>query len=165
MHYIAIRRICAYCLFAVFFLTLLICSCSKDTSVEGRPDERTAQAFAGIWSLQARVVDGKEVPVQERFIKLVLNQDGTFRALYRGEKTQKWIVAGQGGYSFTPPSLVLYWDSGQVLSLLVVRAEPNRLQLHHGSALVPLKDQEPDDVFVRDTAPKGPTRTPSSSIS
>jgi len=161
MPYTSIRRIKVCGLCAVVVLALVMSSCSKDTSVQGKLDDRI-QAFTGTWALQARIADGKEVPVEERFMKLVLSQDGTFRALYRGEKTQNWIVAGQGGYSFTPHSLILYWDSGQVLNLLVVGAEPNRLRLHHGTALVPLKDQEPDDVFVRDTTPKGPTRSPSS---
>jgi len=161
MHNAAIHRIAACRLFAAAVLALALISCSKDASVESKHDDRT-QAFAGTWTLQARIADGKEVPANDRFMKLVLNEDGTFRALYRGDRAQNWIVAGQGGYSYAPPALNLFWDSGQVVTLLVVETEPNRLRLHHGTTLAPLKDQEPDDVFVRDTSAKGPTRGPSS---
>jgi hypothetical protein len=157
MHRPAGHPLTVYRIVTAIILALALGSCGKNGSVDNKAPDRN-QALSGTWTLHARLADGKEVPITERFMKITLTEDGTFRALYRGESTQKWIVAGQGGYSYTPPSLNLYWDSGQVLTLLVVESEPNRLRLHHGPALAPLKDQEPDDIFVRDTTSRGPTR-------
>ncbi len=91
-------------------------------------------------------------------MKLVLNSDGAFIANYRGEINQEWILAGQGAFSYDPPTLNLYWDTGRVINLLVDESQPDRLVLHHGKNIAPLKDQEPDEVFVRFKGEKGPTR-------
>lgn len=108
--------------------------------------------------MTARIVDGLEVPVGERVMKLTLHPDGTFLANYRGDITQDWILAGQGAYSYEAPMLNLYWDSGRVINLLVDESQPDRLVLHHGRNVAPLKDQEPDEVFSRHKGEKGPTR-------
>ncbi|MBI5249688.1 MAG: hypothetical protein HY912_09350 [Desulfomonile tiedjei] len=108
--------------------------------------------------MKSRIVDENEVPVAQRFMRLALNPDGTFRADYRGESTQKWIKAGQGAFSYNPPMLTMHWESGATATLLVRAAEPDRMVLHHGRNMVPLAEQEPDEVFARMNPEKGPTR-------
>ncbi|MBI4963846.1 MAG: hypothetical protein HY913_11270 [Desulfomonile tiedjei] len=111
--------------------------------------------------MKFRLVEDREEPVDQRFLRLHLKEGGTFRADFRGEENQKWIRAGEGGFSYDPPLLTLFWDSGQVNSLLVREVQPEQLVIHHGRNLAPLKDQEPDEVFVRQKDAKGPTRGPS----
>ncbi len=109
--------------------------------------------------MQSRVVDGKETPATERQMKIVVGDQGTFLFQYRGDDKQKWINAGEGGVSYIPPSLKFFWDTGQTQTLLVVKEQSDRIRLHHGQNLAPLKDQEPDEIFVREKAAgKGPTR-------
>ena len=138
---------------------LALSSCTERTPKVERSDK--AALLAGAWTMKSRLVAEREDPVVQRFLKLRLKEDGTFRADYRGQEDQKWIQAGQGGFSYEPPLLTLYWNSGQVITLLVRDAKPEQLVVHHGRNLVPLKDQEPDEVFVRQKERKGPTRGPS----
>ncbi len=91
-------------------------------------------------------------------MRLALNTDGTFRADYRGDTTEKWITAGAGAFSYNSPLLTMYWESGATSVLLVRDAEPDRMVLHHGRNMVPLAEQDPDEVFVRINPEKGPTR-------
>jgi hypothetical protein len=111
--------------------------------------------------LKSRIVDGDERPVDERFLRLVLRNDGTFQAQYRGSPGQNWIRAGAGAFSYRAPLLTFFWDSGQVVKLLVIEQQPDQLRVHHGLNMVPLKDQPPDEVFVRTKPAKGPTSRPS----
>jgi hypothetical protein len=111
--------------------------------------------------MKSRLVEDRADPVTQRLLRLHLKEDGTFRADYRGEESQEWIQPGGGGFSYEPPLLTLYWDSGQVITLLVRDAQPEQLVIHHGRNLAPLKDQEPDEVFIRQKETKGPTRGPS----
>lgn len=141
-------------------LPLLAVSCCTENTAKVEKTDK-ASSLAGTWTMKSRVVEDAEEPVALRFLKLNLKEDGTFRADYRGEENQKWIQAGQGGFSYEPPLLTLYWDSGQVKSLLVREIQPEQLTMHHGRNLVPLKDQEPDEVFLRQKESKGPTRGPS----
>jgi hypothetical protein len=91
-------------------------------------------------------------------MKLTFNPDGSFLASYRGDGTQNWIRAGQGGFAYHPPYLSLHWETGPVLTLLVREADSERLLIHHGRNVIPLKDQEPDEIFVKQKIEKGPTR-------
>ena len=138
---------------------LVLISCARDAQVTNPQDQ--AGLLSGIWILGSRIESGKEVPVVERFMKLVLRDDGTYRAEYRGDASQQWIVAGSGVFSFLPPVVQFFWDSGDVTSFLVLERDSNRLQLHHGATLAPLKEQEPDEVYRRETsgtpAPKNPS--------
>jgi len=145
---------------AILCVAFLFVSCGNP----GQRSEKRDQAphLAGIWTLNSRIADGVESPISERYMKLELNPNGTFRARYRGEQSQGWIRAGQGGFSYEPPYLNLYWESGSAATLLVSELDPSRLLVHHGRNLVPLKDQEPDEIFVRERMEKGPTRSPSS---
>jgi hypothetical protein len=142
-------------LVATLFATSLI-SCQSTSSDSNAKDQRAR--ISGTWLMTARMLDGSEVPVTERVMRLALNSDGTFYANYRGEMNQDWILAGQGAYSYEPPLLNLYWDSGRVINLLVDESQPEKLVLHHGRNAAPLKDQEPDEIFVRHKGEKGPTR-------
>jgi len=141
----------------LFLLTLLALSCCTEKTTKIEKSDKASQV-AGIWTMKSRVLEDREQPVVQRFLKLHLKEDGTFRADYRGEENQKWIQAGRGGFSYEPPLLTLYWDSGQVITLLVREVQPEQLVIHHGRNLAPLKDQEPDEVFGRQKETKGPTR-------
>ncbi|HMK37209.1 MAG TPA: hypothetical protein VK463_19200 [Desulfomonilaceae bacterium] len=146
----------------ILWLTLCIffvAACDTKTASVSKTDN--APVLAGTWVLQTRIAEGVESPATQRFLKLTFNSDGSFRAGYRGDDTQKWIRAGQGGFSYTPPYLNLYWETGPILTVLVSEAGPERLVIHHGRNLVPLKDQEPDEIFVRQKVEKGPTRSQS----
>jgi hypothetical protein len=142
----------------VTLFSLLLLSCGGPTTTEQKNDE--SRRLAGTWTLKTRIKDGVGSPVTERFMRLVLKENGTFFADYKGEESQRWIRAGQGGFSYSPPMLQFYWDNGPVVTLIVVEAEQGRLLVHHGRNLVPLKNQEPDEVFVGETPQKGPTRKP-----
>ncbi len=144
----------------LFTLILSICSvilgCSSSTY---NPQQtQNAEKISGAWVLKARIVDGVETPATQRIMKLMFNPNGSFIAFYRGEESQKWVRAGNGGFSFDPPTLTLYWDSGQNLTLLMLKNESDRLLLHHGRNLAPLSSQEPDEVFVKEAPEKGPTK-------
>ncbi|MGO9569070.1 MAG: lipocalin family protein [Desulfomonilaceae bacterium] len=117
--------------------------------------------MTGTWVLTSRVVEGQDLPVTSRLMKLVFNNNGTFRAIYRGDEGQTWIGAGAGGFSYAPPLLTLFWDSGPVVTIVVEEKDPERLLFHHSRSFVPLKNQEPDELFVRQKVEKGPTRQPS----
>jgi outer membrane lipoprotein-sorting protein len=138
------------------FSTLSLISCGDQNVPIKKTD--SAARLAGIWDLKSRILNGNDTPVDQRFMRLALNPDGTFRAEYRGEATQKWVNAGQGAFSYTPPLLTMHWESGATSTLLVRESEPDRMVLHHGRNLVPLAEQDPDEVFVRLNPEKGPTR-------
>jgi outer membrane lipoprotein-sorting protein len=133
------------CLLAVPFFTA---ACGKEKP-EVRADSAALESIAGDWTLAARVTGNGETPAQDRFVKLSLKRDGTFRFLFQGDKTQPWITAGEGAFSFTPPTLSFYWDNGAQVRLLVVEKSENRMRLHHGRNLVPVKGADPDEVYVR----------------
>jgi hypothetical protein len=135
----------------------LLSSCSSEKTKTETSNE--VSRLAGPWVLSARVVDGQETPAAERSLKLVLNADGTFVGQFRGDEQQPWIKAGQGAFTYSPPLVQFYWDRGSVVTLLMLEEQPDRLVMHHGRNLVPLKDQEPIEVYVKGEAKKGPTRS------
>jgi len=138
-------------------LSLLLVSCGSQTSTsETKSDEKSL--LPGKWSLQARLVNGTETPANNRSLELTFTKEGTFRANFRGDESQKWIRAGQGRYAYTPPRLTLYWEAGPPLTLLVQELPPDRIRIHHGRVTVPMKDQEPDEIFVRRQVEKGPSK-------
>jgi hypothetical protein len=143
----------------LFLLGILAISCSS----QQKSAEKTGDAarLTGTWVLTSKVVEGRDVPVTSRLMKLVFNNNGTFRAIYKGEEAQAWIGAGSGGFSYTPPLLTLFWDSGATVTVVVEERDVERLLFHHGRNLAPLNNQEPDEVFVRQKIEKGPTRQPS----
>lgn len=146
------------------FLTCVLTAAIIAVSCESKPSKQTGadtQQILGTWTLKSRITDGLEAPATERLMRLTLNPDGTFRALYRGDETQNWIKAGQGAFAFEPPYVTLYWESGAVITIMVSQMEPDQLLVHHGRNLVPLKDQEPEEIFTRQKVEKGPTRGPS----
>jgi len=138
--------------------TLAVSCTSQPKSAEKSGD---ASRLTGTWVLTSKVVDGQDIPVTSRLMKLVFNSNGTFRAIYRGDEGQAWIGAGAGGFSYTPPLLTLFWDSGPPVTIVVEEKDPERLLFHHGNSLVPLNNQDPDEIFVRQKTEKGPTRQPS----
>ncbi len=154
MKYFSTRSL-ALLISALLLACISLVSCKSDSDEQSRI---TRARIAGTWLMTSRIIDGAEVPVSERVMRLALNNDGTFVANYRGETNQDWIVAGQGAYSYEAPMLKLYWDSGRVINLLVDESQPDRITLHHGRNAAPLKDQEPDEVFIRHKGEKGPTR-------
>jgi hypothetical protein len=127
-------------------LGLVLCSCGGN-GTPGALDER-AKFLAGTWDLSYRITGDREEPATNRLVKLTLRDDATFQALYRGDQSQEWTVAGQGAFSYSSSLLRLFWDSGQETALLVRERSPGRLVLHHGLNLVPLGEQEPDEVFT-----------------
>jgi hypothetical protein len=154
MHVIAFRF--AAKLAVLLMMGLFLTSCTGQSTAPQRGDQGIA--LAGIWDLKARMENEAETPVTQRFMRLVFNPDGTFRAEYRGDESQKWVRAGQGGFSFRPPLLNMHWDSGAVSTLLLQNNDPDRIVLHHGRNMVPLAEQDPDEVFVKLTPDKGPKR-------
>lgn len=138
--------------------TLAVSCTSQPKSAEKNGD---ALRLNGTWVLTSKVIEGRDTPVTNRLMKLVFNNNGTFRAIYRGDEGQTWIGAGAGGFSYAPPLLTLFWDSGPAVTIVVEEKDPERLLFHHGRNLVPLINQEPDEIFVRQKIEKGPTRQPS----
>ena len=149
----------ALSLLAAALAALFLASCARDAQVSAPQDQ--AGLLSGTWILTSRIEEGKEVPVAERFMRLVLREDGAYRAEYRGDATQKWIVAGRGVFSFVPPVVQFFWDSGDVTSFLVLERDSNRLHLHHGVSLAPLKEQSPDEIYRRDASGTPGPRKPS----
>ena len=144
---------------ALILVTILLISC--DRQMGSVPKNESNSQLAGTWLIQSRIIDGADSPTDERFIGFVFDADGLFYSKYRGEKNQEWIQAGNGAFSYHPPLLTLYWDSGATATLLVVESGPERLVFHHGRNLAPLINQEPDEVFARQKMEKGPVRKPS----
>lgn len=137
----------------------LFAACTSESAkVEQRGEN---DRLAGTWILKARSAEGKETPATERLIELYLKADGTFSAAFKGEPHQSWIVAGQGGFSYDPPVLSLYWDNGASVTFLVTESQNDQMRLHRGRNLAPLKEQEPEEIFVRRQIEKGPTKKPS----
>jgi len=91
-------------------------------------------------------------------MRLVFTPHGTFKAHYRGDASQRWIRAGQGGFAYSSPNLTLFWENGTTANLLVTEQTADRMKVHHGRNLVPLKDQDPDEMFVKQSFEKGPTQ-------
>src|SRR5208283_4772435 len=108
--------------------TLAVSCTSQPKSSEKSGD---ASRLTGTWVLTAKVVEGQDKPVTSRLMKLVFNNNGTFRAIYRGDEGQAWIGAGAGGFSYAPPLLTLYWDSGPEVTIVVEEKDPERLLFHH----------------------------------
>ncbi|MGC8906948.1 MAG: lipocalin family protein [Desulfomonilaceae bacterium] len=135
----------------------LAVGCQKETALPER--DPNAAKLAGVWMLTARVADDHEQPAEQRILKLTFTDRGAFQAEYRGDPQQKWIQPGKGVFTFAPPLLTLYWDSGAVTTLSVQQLTPDRIVLHHGRNLVPLKDQEPDEIYQRQSIAKGPTKS------
>ena len=144
---------------ALIFLSVLLVSCDRQTGTFQKSQSNSL--LAGTWIIQSRIIDGVDSPADERFIGFVFDAGGLFNSKYRGEKNQDWIQAGEGAFSYDPPLLTLYWDSGAIATLLVVESGPERLVFHHGRNLSPLINQEPDEVFARQKTEKGPVRKPS----
>lgn len=144
---------------ALVLISFLVSACSTEQAKVQKKDE--SAKIAGTWVMKSRIVGDLEEPAKQRLVRLHLRDTGTFRAEYRGDDSQQWITAGRGGFSYEPPYITLFWDSGQVLTLMVREAAPDNLLVHHGRNLAPLKDQEPDETFDRQKDTKGPTRQPS----
>lgn len=144
----------------LFLIFLVMASCGGD--IPGPDKKNEVSRLSGTWTLKSRMTDGGgEAPAAERCMRLELHRDGTFNAKYRGTTSQPWIKAGQGAFSYAPPYLDLYWESGAKISLLVTELDQDRILVHHGRNLAPLKDQEPEELFTRERIEKGPTRSPS----
>ncbi len=139
-----------------FFCLVLMISCQEkgvQSSSEVHPE------LVGTWVLTARTIQGQETPAKDRVLKLTFRKDGTFETSYQGETSQAWVQAGQGGYSYIAPILSLHWDSGRVVPLLITNLTSESFRAHHGRDLTPLKDQEPDEIFMKVQNQKGPTRS------
>lgn len=138
-------------------LLLLLISCSEQKS-STPPNKEALKTLTGTWTLKARIVDGAEVPAKESLLRLIINGDRTFRADFRSDESHKWVKAGQGAASFDPPFLKLYWELQPPITLLAHEKEPGVLLIHRGRNLAPLKDQDADELYVKQTVEKGPTR-------
>jgi hypothetical protein len=142
---------------ALFLLAaiLALASCRGAAAPSLGPADDQAALLAGAWVSKARVVEGKEEPAVDRLVKIEFGEDKTFRYHFRGDAAQAWVLAGKGVYSYVPPSLTFYWDSGPVANLLVVSRDAARICVHHGRNLAPLHNQDPDEVFVKEPGGKG----------
>lgn len=144
-------------------LLMLLMFCALLSACGERPsdlDEPSSDArlIAGTWVLQARMSGDAETPASDRIMRLVFTPHGTFRAHYRGDASQPWIRAGRGGFAYSSPTLTLFWENGATANLLIIEQTPDRMKVHHGRNLVPLKDQDPDEIFVKQKIEKGPTQ-------
>ncbi len=139
-------------LFQLLFLTgcLVISSCGPDADL-GRTADK-AEELAGAWILESRVSDGLTLPARERQMKLVFTDEGTFKASFRWDDSQVWTTAGEGAFAYVPPHLKFHWDSGPTTVFLVVEKGDDRLRLHQGRSLAPWRDDEPDQIFVKQGA-------------
>lgn len=152
------KLVSAYCFVVVAVVALCLCGCGeKIPTIEKTKD---TGRLAGTWVLKTRLVggedDGKGVPASERQMKLVFTDDQLFRAEFRGDASQKWISGGRGSFSYSPPLLTMYWESGTINPLLVVEQNPDTIVLHHCRTMIPVRGQEPSEIFVRQKG--GPTR-------
>ncbi len=145
----------------LLLILLIFTSASCDRQTGSIQKNENNSQLLGTWTIQSRIVDDRESAVDQRFIRFIFDSDGLFRSEYRGEANQGWIRAGEGAFSYDPPFLTLYWDSGATAPLLIHTSGPERLVFHHGRNLTPLKDQEPDEVFAREKTEKGPVKKPS----
>jgi hypothetical protein len=137
----------SHCLIAIlvtFGLLLIGCS-NQDTASK----ESGSSNLVGVWQLKARIIDEKEIPAEDRIMKIIFEPNNFFKAMYKGTKDQDWIKAGQGGYVYKAPYLSLHWENGRLLSLYIKELASNRMLIHHGKSLAPMKDQEPDEVFEK----------------
>jgi hypothetical protein len=144
-------------------LAFLLALCAALVACSERPsgvDSLSADArlIVGTWVLQARVSGHTETPATQRIMRLILTPQATFTAYYRGDASQQWIRAGQGGFAYSSPTLTLYWENGATATLLVTEQTTDRMRVHHGRNLVPLKSQDPDEMFARQKIEKGPTQ-------
>ncbi len=109
----------------------------------------------GTWILHSRLSAETETPADQRQIKFTFLGNDLFSAQFRGDAVQEWIGAGRGSFSYEPPYLLLYWDSGATAALLVTEASTERIRIHHGRNLVPMAGQEPDELFVKQKTDAG----------
>ncbi len=137
----------------------LLVGCGAEETVQ--QDNDRARLLAGDWILRNRIVDNKTAPVTQRHMRLLLKPGATFTIQVKGDAGRPWITAASGGFSYLPPHLTLFRDYGPVVRLTVVQAEKNRLHIHHGRNLVPLADQEPDEIFHREDSAKKKTKSAS----
>ncbi len=103
----------------------------------------------GTWVLNARLAGEMERPAEERQIMFTFLGNDLFTARFRADGAQNWTGAGRGSFSYQPPYLYLYWDSGATATLLVTEVGPESIRIHHGRNLVPMLGQDPDEIFVR----------------
>ncbi len=141
-----LRVICALIVIA----SLVGCSKGPSPTV---PSNEKAKLLAGTWTIKSRIsAEGTEQPAVDRQMKLALTGNGLFKAQYRGEAAQQWIVLGQGAFSYDPPWVTLYWDSGRITALTVLEKGPDTMKVRHGRNLAPVEGQEPDEVYAKETA-------------
>ena len=141
---------------AALIAALCLGSCGeKAPTIEKSKD---SGRLAGVWVLKSRLAGGEDQGAQglERQMKLVFTDDQLFKAEFRENDSQKWIKGGEGSFSYSPPLLTMYWESGTINPMLVVEKDPNTIEVHHCRTMIPVKDQEPSEVFVRQKG--GPTR-------
>jgi hypothetical protein len=138
---------------------MLLPSCDHQSGTTQKNQNNSR--LAGTWIIQSRIIDGVASPANERLVEFTFDSDGLFKSKYRGEKDQDRIRAGEGAFSYQPPILTLYWDSGATATLLVFETAQEELVFHQGRNLAPLMNQEPDEVLVRQKTGKGPVRKPS----
>jgi len=148
---------CSHLLLAgIATMSLVLASCGAEYT-QHRDDRGQVRLPAGTWALKSRLIKGNWTPAVQRQLKLELSGEGTFTARYRGDANQGWIRAGSGALSYDPPHLTFFWDSGQIVRLIVMERKPEQIVIHHGRNLAPLKNQEPDELFVvRKTGSKSP---------
>lgn len=147
-------------LLSLLTLCALLAGCGEQSPDVDKAGTNS-QAIAGTWVLKARMAGENQEPATQRIIRLTLTGQGTFTAHYRGDPSQKWIRAGDGAFSYSPPLLTLFWDNGATVTLLVAEQGPDHMRVHHGRNLVPLRTQDPDEIFVKQKIERGPTRSPS----
>lgn len=140
---------CLCCLLTCLIMT----ACGKNsTTSEEAPNQ--AEKLAGVWKLKSRIIEGHVTPADIRQLRFEFKENATFEAFYRYDDSMEWTKAGQGALMYEPPVLVMYWEDGREVRLIVLERTDKILRVHHGRNLVPLEDQIPQELFVTEKTSK-----------
>ncbi len=134
---------CLCCLLICLILTA--CGQNSTTSEEAA---NQAKELAGAWRLKSRIIEGHVTPADTRQLRFEFKENSTFEAFYRYDDSMEWTKAGAGALMYKPPILVMYWEDGREVRLVVLESTDKTLRVHHGRNLVPLEDQISEELFV-----------------
>ncbi len=139
---------------------VLVVSCVMGCSSGGRSpsaqSDDNARLLAGTWVLRSRVSgEGREEPAVERQMRLALTENGRFHAQYRGDSSQPWIRLGKGAFTYVPPWVTFYWESGRVAVLTVLEKGAETMKVMHGRNMAPMAGQEPDELYAKENPVDG----------
>ncbi len=127
----------------------LLVGCFKESPTI--PSNEQAKLLEGTWAIKSRVTaEGVEQLAPDRQMKLTLTGTGLFKAQYRGDSGQQWIALGQGAFSYDPPWVTFYWDSGRITAITVLDKGSDTMKIRHGRNLAPVEGGEPDEIYAKE---------------